>query len=471
MEFTSFDFDECIMSNIRKAGFITATPIQEQAILPGLQGNDVLGLAQTGTGKTAAFLLPVIQRIMQGERCVPRALILSPTRELAMQTYKAAQLLGKGTGIRSISVYGGTSTYNQIKALKKDMPELIIACPGRLLDLYERKAINIKTIDMLVLDEADEMLDMGFLPSIKKILEIIPQKHQTMLFSATLPDAIQVLAKQLLRNPVRIEIGHSKPVTTVRHFVLHVCQEKKYELLKTVLASEVKESQGQTLVFTKTKYRARKLAEELARDGHSTASLQGNLSQIQRDKAMEKFRTGKVTVMVATDIAARGIDISRITHVINYDMPDTPEAYTHRVGRTGRMMRAGYALSFVTAADRRIQWTIEKIIGKPLEVHSASTALAPNNYAAVPNNYAAKKSEYTEKLERTTGEQKSGSKKRYTSNYKNNTFVLSKKNRNSGKKSAKRNRYESDIHTTISSQQHEYAQSQAAQKKQSTATA
>ena len=457
MEFTSFDFDDCIMSNIRNAGFVTATPIQEQAIMPGLQGKDVLGLAQTGTGKTAAFLLPLIQRILRGEHCVPRALVLSPTRELAMQTYRAAELFSRGTGIRTISLYGGTSTYNQIKALKKDMPELIIACPGRLLDLYERKAINLKTIEMLVLDEADEMLDLGFLPSIRRILETIPKKHQTMLFSATLPDAIQSLVKQFLDNPVRIEIGHSKPVNTVTHFVLHVGQDKKYELLKSVLNSEIKESEGQTLVFTKTKHRAKKLAEELARDGHTTASLQGNLSQIQRDKAMEKFRTGKVNIMVATDIAARGIDISKITHVINYDMPDTPEAYTHRVGRTGRMMREGYALSFVTSADRRIQRTIEKIIGKPLEVHAASAIPAPQNFVA-------KQTEYKGRPKNNNGEHYKGSKKNCSGKDETNVNTLTKKNRNSRKNTVKRSRYISDTNKNITYQQHEYAQSQFAQR-------
>ncbi len=375
MDFSSFAFDAKIASNIKAAGYTEATPIQSGAIGPVLEGRDVLGLAQTGTGKTAAFLLPIFQRLLGGERCVPRALILSPTRELAMQTYKAAQLLGKGTGIRSISLYGGTSTFGQIKALKKDMPELIIACPGRLVDLYERKAISLSKIDMLVLDEADEMLDLGFLPSIRKILEALPKKHQTLLFSATLPEAIQSLVKQFQQNPVRVEIGHSKPVDTVSHFICHVGQENKYETLKTILKDEV---DGQTLVFTKTKHRARKLAKELEAAGHPAASLQGNLSQGQRDKAMESFRSGKVNIMVATDIASRGIDISKITHVINFDMPDTPEAYTHRVGRTGRMMRKGVALSFVTSDDRRMLRTIEKVLGRQIELHPASQEPAPS---------------------------------------------------------------------------------------------
>lgn len=363
MNFSSFSFDSRIQANIDRAGYIEATPIQSQAIGPILQGRDVLGLAQTGTGKTAAFLLPIYQRLLGGERCVQRVLILSPTRELAEQTRKAAEVLGKGTGFRSISIYGGVSTKSQIRSLKTDLPEILIACPGRLLDLMGQGVINLSRIDTLVLDEADQMLDMGFLPSIRKIIQAIKGERQTLLFSATLPPEIRKLVRDMQKNPVKVEIGDSKPVETVSHYVLHVNQMEKYESLKGILAQT---NGGQQLIFTRTKHRAKKLAMQLSGAGHQAVSLQGNLSQAQREKAMENFRTGRVKILVATDIAARGIDISQITHVINFDVPDTAEAYTHRIGRTGRMKHEGIALTFVTPEERGMLKTIEKLMGAPM---------------------------------------------------------------------------------------------------------
>jgi len=372
LNFSSFSFDKTIASNIALAGYETPTPIQEKTIPAILEGKDVLGLAQTGTGKTAAFALPILQRLMGGERCVRRALIISPTRELAQQTHTTFETLGKGTGFRSMSIYGGVTAKSQIKTLKNIMPEIVVACPGRLLDLMGQGFVDLRSIEILVLDEADQMFDMGFLPSIKKIIQALPRNHQTLLFSATLPSEIRTLARQFQNDPVRVEIGNSKPVETVSHFVSPVSQADKYEALRSVLSTG---TTGQTLIFTRTKHRAKKLALQLTSAGYGATSIQGNLSQGQREKAMSSFRSGRAKIMVATDIAARGIDISQISQVINFDIPDTPEAYTHRIGRTGRMLHKGVALTFVTPEDKQILRSIERFIGAPI-AQMAITRLA-----------------------------------------------------------------------------------------------
>jgi ATP-dependent RNA helicase RhlE len=366
MDFSTFSFDPRIEATIKSAGYSEPTPIQEQAMPPVLAGRDVLGLAQTGTGKTAAFALPILQRLLlTKERCVPRVLIVSPTRELAEQTHQSFIALGAGTPFKSMSIFGGVSTNSQIKNYRKVMPEILVACPGRLLDLFGQGVVKLDHIEILVLDEADQMFDMGFLPSIKKIIAALPKVHQTLLFSATLPSEIRSLAKQFQINPVRIEIGNSRPVETVSHYVRPVSQDGKYEVLRNVLHGI---EHGQTLVFTRTKHRAKRLALQLTNEGFDATSLQGNLSQGQREKAMSSFRSGKTNIMVATDIAARGIDVTEIYHVINFDIPDTPEAYTHRIGRTGRMLRKGVALTFVTPEDRQVLRSIERFMGAPIPV-------------------------------------------------------------------------------------------------------
>lgn len=364
MDFSTFGFDPQLAANIQAAGYDTATPIQEKAIPVVLAGKDVLGLAQTGTGKTAAFALPILQRLIGGERCVPRALVISPTRELAEQTHQSFETLGKNSGFRSMSIFGGVTVKSQVKAYRTDMPEILVACPGRLLDLMGQRVVDLRTIEILVLDEADQMFDMGFLPSIKQIIAALPRGHQTLLFSATIPAEIRALAKQFQRDPVRVEIGDQKPVETISHFVSHISQADKYDALHSVLGNV---DGGQTLVFTRTKHRAKKLALQLTKSGFGATSLQGNLSQGQREKAMASFRSGHAKIMVATDIAARGIDITQISHVINFDIPDTPEAYTHRIGRTGRMQRKGMALTFVTPEDGTVLRSIEKHLGGPIE--------------------------------------------------------------------------------------------------------
>jgi ATP-dependent RNA helicase RhlE len=363
VNFEPFEFHPQINAGISAAGYNTPTPIQLRAIPPVLDGRDVLALAQTGTGKTAAFVLPILQRLLNGPRGRLRVLIISPTRELAEQTHIAITALARQTGLRSLAIYGGVGVQPQIKGLRSGA-EIVVACPGRLLDLMGQRVVNLSAIETLVLDEADEMFDMGFLPAIRRILAALPISRQTLLFSATMPEEIRSLANEFLNHPITIELGASRPVETVGHAMYPVEQTEKVELLLAILRQS---GSGKILVFTRTKHRAKKLAGQLIKAGLSATSLQGNLSQNQRQQAMDNFRSGRTKILVATDIAARGIDVSRISHVINYDMPDTAIAYTHRIGRTGRMMRLGTALSLATQDDLPMIRTIERLLGRSLE--------------------------------------------------------------------------------------------------------
>jgi ATP-dependent RNA helicase RhlE len=362
VNFNTFSFHPQINAGVSKAGYTSPTPIQKQTIPPILEGKDVLGLAQTGTGKTAAFVLPILQRLMKGQRGKLRALILAPTRELAEQTHMAITQLGRHTGLRSITVYGGVSAQPQIKALRKGV-DIVVACPGRLLDLHGQKEIDLRNIQVLVLDEADQMFDMGFLPAIRRIIAAVPIKRQTLLFSATMPKEIRSLATEMLQNPVTVEISISQPLKSISHAMYMVEQTRKRDMLMNLLYNN---DDGQVLVFTRTKHRAKKLAYQLTKADFSATALQGNMSQNQRKAAMDKFRKGRVKIMVATDIAARGIDVSKVSLVVNYDLPNTAEAYTHRTGRTGRMDRLGTALSLVTNDDMKMLRAIEKRMGSPL---------------------------------------------------------------------------------------------------------
>lgn len=363
MNFDSFSFHSQINAGIRSAGYVTPTPIQARTIPSIIEGRDVLGLAQTGTGKTAAFVLPILDRLMDGPRGKLRALIVSPTRELAEQTHAAISALGRKTGLRSVTVYGGVGIKPQIRGLRAGA-EIAVACPGRLLDLMGQKVVSLNAIEMLVLDEADRMFDMGFLPDVKRIIKALPAQRQTLLFSATMPAEVRHLTDSILNDPVTVEIDTSRPVESIRHAVYGIDQNHKTDLLLKLLYEA---GSGQILVFTKTKHRAKKLADQLSKAGFAATDLQGNLSQTRRQQAMDGFRKGHVQVMVATDIAARGIDVSEITHVINYDMPDTSDAYTHRIGRTGRMAQRGTALSLATPADLPMIHTIEGLLGGTLE--------------------------------------------------------------------------------------------------------
>jgi len=363
VSFKTFSFHPQIQAGINAVGYENPTAIQEQTIPSILEGSDILGLAQTGTGKTAAFVLPMLERLMRGQRGKLRALIISPTRELAEQTNKAIRELARKTGLRSMSIYGGISQQLQVRGLRGGT-EIVVACPGRLMDLMDQKIISLQNIEILVLDEADQMFDMGFLPTIKKIVRQIPENRQTLLFSATMPEEIRSLANEFLKNPITVDIEASKPLKTISHAIYPIEQLQKTKMLMALLD---KKDDGQILIFTRTKHRAKKLADQLDKAGNSVTSLQGDLSQIQRDRAMDRFRSGHARIMVATDIAARGIDVSKIAKVINYDMPNTADAYTHRIGRTGRMEHSGMALSLVTSEDLPMIHTIERLLGKTLE--------------------------------------------------------------------------------------------------------
>lgn len=363
MTFDQFRFHPRIAAGIQALGYTTPTPIQDQAIPPILAGRDVIGLAQTGTGKTAAFALPILQRLMDGPRGQVRALIVAPTRELAEQIHDAIGALGKQTGLRSVTLYGGVALNPQIDRLRRGA-EIVVACPGRLLDHIGQRTIDLSTLEVLVLDEADQMLDMGFLPDIRRILKHVPARRQTLMFSATMPDDIRSLAHEVLRDPATVQIGRTMPATTVSHAIYPVAPHLKTPLLLELLRHTDTES---VLIFTATKYRAKRLGEKLAQLGYRATSLQGNLSQNRRQAALDGFRDGSFQILVATDIAARGIDVSSISHVINYDMPNTAEAYTHRIGRTGRAAKTGDALTLVTDEDVAMVRAIERVLNAKLE--------------------------------------------------------------------------------------------------------
>ncbi len=361
--FDDFGLHLKVMVGVRGARYNEPTPIQKRAIPPIMQGRDVIGLAQTGTGKTAAFALPLLHRLLPGPRGVVRALVISPTRELAEQIYDSFCSLGRSTGLRCTAVYGGVGMEPQISKLR-DGYEIVVACPGRLLDHIWRGTINLDRLEVLVIDEADRMFDMGFLPDIRKIVQCLPAARQTLLFSATMPPDIRKLVMDVLNEPITVQIGQTRPASTVAHCLYPVAKHLKTMLLARLLKETKTES---VLVFTRTKRSTERVADYLAREGFRVASLQGNLSQGQRERAMDSFRDGTVKIMVATDIAARGLDVLRISHVVNYDMPDSTDTYTHRIGRTGRIEHKGEAFTFITPEDAAMVRDLEKLLGKPIE--------------------------------------------------------------------------------------------------------
>lgn len=363
MNFETFNLHPSVMAGVRALGYTTPTPIQFQAIPPIMQGRDVIGLAQTGTGKTAAFVLPILHRLSSGPRACVRALIISPTRELAEQTCEVINELGSSTGLQSVAVYGGVGMAQQTKELHNGA-EIVVACPGRLLDFLWKGTMSLSDLEILVIDEADRMFDMGFLPDIHNILACIMNKRQTLLFSATMPENIRRLASEILHNPITVQIDRQLPAKTVSHALYPVQQHLKTALLKEILR---KTKTNSVLVFTRTKDRAERVAQQLVRAGYRVTSLQGNLPQHQRQAALEGFRTGSIKILVATDIASRGIDVLRISHVINYDMPESTDDYIHRIGRTGRVDKNGDALTFVTNADTSKINALERLLDTPLE--------------------------------------------------------------------------------------------------------
>jgi ATP-dependent RNA helicase RhlE len=363
MSFETFNFHPSIMAGVRALGYTTPTPIQMKAIPPIMQGKDLIGLAQTGTGKTAAFVLPILERLRKGQRGYVRALVISPTRELVEQTCEVFNDLGRDTGLQSVAVYGGVNMAQQTKDIKNGA-DIVVACPGRLLDHLWKGSISLSSLEVLVLDEADRMLDMGFLPDIRNVLACIMNKHQTLLFSATMPDNIRRLAREIMHDPLTLQIDRTLPAKTVSHAIYPVEPHLKTALLKEILRKTRTES---VLVFTRTKRRAEQVAQQLVKAGYRVTSLQGDLPQSRRQAAIEGFRTGSIKILVATDIASRGIDVLRISHVINYDMPGSTDDYIHRIGRTGRVEKNGDALTFVTRADTEKVNELERILNKPLE--------------------------------------------------------------------------------------------------------
>lgn len=389
MTFDNFKLNPKLIAATRRMGYIDPTPIQERIIPVILEGRDVMGLAQTGTGKTAAFVLPLLHHLMETPGSAPRALILSPTRELSEQTHEAIGQLASRTAVTSATIYGGVNITTQIKALRRRV-DIVVACPGRLLDHIQRRTIDLSTVQYLILDEADQMFDMGFLPDIRKIIGHLPNVRQRMLFSATMPSAIQVLTQKLLINPERIQVDRIAPAATVSHTFFRVGQHTKNDMLNHLLGRTGTES---VLVFTRTKHRSKTLARQLAAWGFAATALHGNLSQPQRQRAMAGFRRGEYRVLVATDVAARGIDVLQIAHVVNYDMPGTIDAYTHRTGRTGRAAQTGEAYTFVAVEDADTERAIRQLLGARFNVAKMEGMSAAPRVATRPpspvtrNNY------------------------------------------------------------------------------------
>jgi len=391
VSFNTFNLHPSIMAGVQANGFTEPTPIQEKSIPVILEGRDVLGLAQTGTGKTAAFVLPLMDRILHSPRGKVSAVIVSPTRELAEQICDAVNDLGQSTNIRCMAIYGGVNMDQQVRKIRRGV-DIVVACPGRLLDHLWKGSLRLDKLQVLVIDEADRMFDMGFLPDIKNIMQCLPEQRQTLLFSATMPKNIRSLAEEILTDPVTVQIGITAPAKTVSHALLPVKQHLKSALLLEFLYQTDTDS---VLIFTRTKHRAERVSEHLHKAGFSVTSLQGNMTQMRRKASLDGFRNGRYKILVATDIAARGIDVLQISHVINYDMPENVDAYTHRIGRTGRVNKNGDAITFITGSDKAMVRDIERVLKttierRTLEGFDYTVPMPKNSYgSAAPVSLAA----------------------------------------------------------------------------------
>ena len=358
-----------LQKGIRAAGYTTPTPVQEQSIPPILEGRDLIGTAQTGTGKTAAFVLPMLQRLEGGgprrKFPSPRALILAPTRELAGQIADSITTYGKGSELKHTVIFGGVSQFHQEKALRRGI-DILVATPGRLLDLINQDILSLKAVEIFVLDEMDRMLDMGFLPDIKKVLNMVPKQRHTLFFSATMSGKIEQVAMTMVKNPVRVAIDPGEPtVDRINQSVNFLDKGNKLTRLIEVLEHQ---ETGRAMVFTQMKHQANKVVDRLNRAGIQSAAIHGNKSQGARTRALDGFRAGKVKALVATDVASRGIDVDDVTHVINFDMPVEAETYVHRIGRTARAGASGQAVSFCSAEDRAYLTAVEKLIDREVPV-------------------------------------------------------------------------------------------------------
>ena len=365
--FDHFGLAPAVLRGVQDSGYTTPTPVQAATLPLALDGIDVVGVAQTGTGKTAAFVLPILDYLVKEPtrgRRVTRALVVTPTRELAIQVEQAVQTYGAHTGLRSATIYGGVGKGGQRDAIRGGC-DILVATPGRLLDFLGEREINLSTVDILVLDEADRMFDMGFLKDVRRIVASVPEKRQTMLFSATMPAAIQELARTVLYRPETVEIGNRRdPAATVSQRAVRVDEADKQALLHHILDAE---SVEKAIVFSRTKYRADKITKLLDRAGHSAVALHSNRSQGQRQRAIQGFEAGEFRILVATDLAGRGIDLDSVSHVVNFDTPHVPEDYIHRIGRTGRAEATGAAISFVSPDEAPNLRGIEKHTGKSIE--------------------------------------------------------------------------------------------------------
>jgi len=367
MPFTALGLMPELVRAVADEGYEHPTPIQTEAIPLALAGRDLIGSAQTGTGKTAAFVLPILQRLQAGARGVLRALILVPTRELAEQVVTSIRAYGRHTHLKGAAVYGGVGMEPQTRALKHGA-DIVVATPGRLLDHMERGHVNFSKLEVLVLDEADRMLDMGFAPDVRKILNALPDERQTMLFSATISPEVDALARRALNGHASVEIGRrAQPADGIEHIIVAVDKLQKRGALGSILKAK---PAGQTLVFTRTKYGADKLVTFLRREGIAANALHGDKAQSQRQRTLDQFRSGEAEILVATDIAARGIDVDGIRMVVNFDVPTDPEVYVHRVGRTARAGAQGLALTLISPDEWLLMADVEKLIGKgfPREV-------------------------------------------------------------------------------------------------------
>ncbi len=361
MSFESLGLEPRLLSGVAKMGYTQPTPIQRDAIPHILAGKDVVGVAQTGTGKTAAFTLPMLQRTPT--RRGVRTLVVTPTRELALQIAEVTRDASRHTGHRSAVVFGGVGLQPQIDKLRRGV-DVVIACPGRLLDLVSRRAIDLSHVETLVLDEADRMLDMGFWPDVRRILDLLPRNRQNLLFSATMSREVLKVVESTLHDPVYVEASPpTRPIERIKQSVYPVCRTQKTDLLVELLRDA---DHTRTLVFTRTKHRADRLSRQLTRKGVRSEAIHGDRSQGQRQRALEAFKAGRAPVLVATDVVARGIDIDEISHVVNYDMPNTTEDYVHRIGRTARAGADGTAISFLSTEELETLTAIERALGSTL---------------------------------------------------------------------------------------------------------
>lgn len=422
MQFQDLHLSEPLLRALQKEGYTEPTPIQEQAIPYLLQRRDLIGLAQTGTGKTAAFALPVLQRLNElpkqtGKKRDIRALILAPTRELVSQISERFHAYGHHANLKHMTIYGGVSQVPQVKQLRRGV-NIVIATPGRLLDLMNQGSVRLDHIDMLVLDEADRMMDMGFLPDIRRIVSKVPAQRQTILFSATMSPDIQKIAAEFLNDPVEVAVApESTPVETIDQQVYFVEKDNKRKLLLHLLSEH---DMRRTLIFMRTKHSANKLTEQLNSANIKSQAIHGDKTQRARELALADFRSGKTNILVATDIAARGIDVDDVTHVINYDLPNETESYVHRIGRTGRAGAAGTALSFCSVGERGYLMDIERLIQAHIPVNEEHPYMSDKGIpeptvldrrrSGKPSSYGGKK--------KSSGKGRSSNKRRFSNNRK-----------------------------------------------------